>query len=219
MKILIIRHGDPNYELDTLTEKGWKEAEKLAERIAPMNVKAYYASPMGRAQDTASVTMKKAVREVETLPWLHEFDVVIDDKKRGKKYQPWDLVPEEWTGEPAYYDKGQWFTTELMENSDIEERFEAVKEGLDALLLKHGYERVKQGFKVVNANDDTIVFFCHFGVQCVILACLLGISPIILLNGLSAEPTAVTTVITEDRFDGVTAFRISGFGDISHLDK
>ena len=40
MKILIIRHGDPNYELDTLTEKGWKEAEKLAEKIYLMVVKA-----------------------------------------------------------------------------------------------------------------------------------------------------------------------------------
>ena len=26
MRILIVRHGDPNYELDTLTETGWKEA-------------------------------------------------------------------------------------------------------------------------------------------------------------------------------------------------
>ncbi len=24
MKLLIIRHGAPNYELDTLTEKGWQ---------------------------------------------------------------------------------------------------------------------------------------------------------------------------------------------------
>ena len=24
MRILIVRHGDPNYELDTLTETGWK---------------------------------------------------------------------------------------------------------------------------------------------------------------------------------------------------
>lgn len=33
MKILIIRHGDPDYANDTLTPKGWKEAACLAERI------------------------------------------------------------------------------------------------------------------------------------------------------------------------------------------
>ena len=26
MKLLFIRHGDPDYEIDSLTEKGWKEA-------------------------------------------------------------------------------------------------------------------------------------------------------------------------------------------------
>ena len=219
MKILIIRHGDPNYELDTLTKKGWKEAELLAKRIAPMDIKNYYVSPMGRAQDTASVTLKKAGREAETLPWLHEFDVWLTDKEHGKKYLPWDMIPAEWTKEELYYNKDKWYTTEFLQNSDIQSRFEAVKDGLDSVLEKHGYKREAGGYKVVNANEDTIVFFCHFGVQCVILAYLLGVSPIILLNGLSAEPTAVTTVITEDRFDGVTAFRISGFGDISHLDK
>ena len=36
MKILIIRHGDPDYSIDSLTEKGWKEAEYLSEKIAPL---------------------------------------------------------------------------------------------------------------------------------------------------------------------------------------
>ena len=29
MKIIFIRHGEPNYEIDSLTEKGWREAELL----------------------------------------------------------------------------------------------------------------------------------------------------------------------------------------------
>ena len=41
MKILLIRHGDPDYTIDSLTEKGQKEAQLLAERIAPMDIKAY----------------------------------------------------------------------------------------------------------------------------------------------------------------------------------
>ena len=31
MKLLIIRHGEPDYTADSLTEKGWREAELLAE--------------------------------------------------------------------------------------------------------------------------------------------------------------------------------------------
>ena len=54
MRLLIIRHGDPDYENDTLTEKGWREARLLAERLCKMNIKDFYVSPLGRAQATAS---------------------------------------------------------------------------------------------------------------------------------------------------------------------
>ena len=36
MRILLIRHGDPDYEHDTLTEKGRREAELLAKRASSL---------------------------------------------------------------------------------------------------------------------------------------------------------------------------------------
>ena len=33
MRLLIIRHGDPDYAHDTLTEKGHREAALLAEKM------------------------------------------------------------------------------------------------------------------------------------------------------------------------------------------
>ena len=50
MKLHIIRHGDPDYDRDTLTERGWREAELLAERTGKMGISAFYVSPLGRAQ-------------------------------------------------------------------------------------------------------------------------------------------------------------------------
>ena len=63
MKLLFIRHGDPDYEIDSLTEKGWKEAALLAERVSQLEVKTFYVSPLGRARDTASLTLQKMNRE------------------------------------------------------------------------------------------------------------------------------------------------------------
>ena len=60
MKLLFIRHGDPDYEKDSLTEKGWHEAELLGQRMANTPVTAFYVSPLGRAKDTASKTLQKA---------------------------------------------------------------------------------------------------------------------------------------------------------------
>lgn len=59
MKLLFIRHGDPDYEIDSLTKKGWKEAALLAERVSQLEVKTFYVSPLGRARDTASSPYRK----------------------------------------------------------------------------------------------------------------------------------------------------------------
>lgn len=77
MRILIVRHGDPNYELDTLTETGWKEARLVAEYLAKFNIAAFYVSPLGRAQDTAKCTLEKMNRKAETFDWLQEFPAHI----------------------------------------------------------------------------------------------------------------------------------------------
>ena len=53
MKLLIVRHGDPDYSIDSLTETGWIEAELLSDRLCKLDVKAFYCSPKGRARDTA----------------------------------------------------------------------------------------------------------------------------------------------------------------------
>ena len=34
MRILLIRHGDPDYEIDGLTEKGKREVALLAKKLA-----------------------------------------------------------------------------------------------------------------------------------------------------------------------------------------
>ena len=82
MKLLFIRHGDPDYTIDSLTEKGWKEAEFLSEKIAALDVRDFYVSPLGRAKDTASCTLKKNGRTATECKWLREFD----DQKTGSSW-------------------------------------------------------------------------------------------------------------------------------------
>lgn len=68
MKLLFVRHGDPDYSADSLMPQGWKEAELLSQRLCRLTVKDFYCSPLGRAKDTASPTLKKLRREAEILP-------------------------------------------------------------------------------------------------------------------------------------------------------
>lgn len=217
MKILIIRHGDPDYSIDSLTEKGWREAELLSERICKLDVKNFYVSPLGRAKDTASLILKKLNREAEVKEWLREFQPKIEKPHIDGMRCAWDWLPADWTEQKYFYEKDSWADVELMKNARVQEEYDWVTTEFDALLEEHGYKREKQYYRVEKGNMDTIVFFCHFGLECVLLSHLLGVSPMVLWHGMCAAPTSVTTLVTEERRKGIASFRMSSFGDISHL--
>lgn len=218
MKLIIIRHGDPDYTIDSLTEKGWKEAEYLSERISKLNVKEFYVSPLGRAKDTASFTLKKMNREAIECEWLREFAPKINRPDRSFLSPVcWDWLPQDWTREENYYRYDKWYDTEIMREGKVKEEYEWVTENFDNLLKEHGYVREGHYYRVEKANDDTLVFFCHFGLGCVLIGHLLSVSPMALLHGLCAAPTSVATIVTEERRKGIASFRMSAYGDISHL--
>ncbi len=218
MKLIIVRHGDPDYEHDTLTETGHIEARLTAERLKQHpNIAAFYVSPLGRAQDTAKYTLDALHREAVTLPWLREFHAPILHPDTGDTRVPWDWLPAYWTAEPAFYDKDRWAETDIMQQFGVGKEAQRVYNGLDALLLKHGYRRHGMYYLAEQPNNDVIVLFCHFGVECVMLGHLIGASPMILWHGFCAAPTAITVISTEERRKGCASFRINTFGDTGHL--
>ena len=140
MKLVIIRHGEPDYVHDTLTEKGWREAGYLAERIAPMEVKAYYVSPLGRAQDTARPTLEKAGRTAVTCDWLREFTGKVrkpnlpDQDSIAWDWLPEDWTAEDWTADERFFSDRLWAGNEVMQAGGVKEAYDAVIRPFDALL-------------------------------------------------------------------------------------
>lgn len=219
MRFLIIRHGDPDYEKDSLTEKGWREAALLADRISKLQVAAFYVSPLGRAKDTASFTLKKMNRTATECDWMQEFPPRINrpDVEGRRMTLAWDWLPQDWTREPAYFLRDKWMDTPVMREGKVGEAYDYVIRNFDALTAAHGYVREGGYYRAERANRDTVVLFCHFGLECVLLSRLMNISPMLLWHHTCAAPTSVTTVITEERREGKASFRVSAFGDTSHL--
>ena len=104
-----------------------------------------------------------------------------------------------------------------MAQAGANDAYQHVITELDKLIAKHGYVRENSLYRAVNPNKDTIVLFCHFGLECVLLSRLLNIPPMLLWHGTCAAPTSVTIVNTEERREGYAYFRMSTFGDTSHL--
>lgn len=217
MKIQIIRHADPDYAIDSLTDVGWKEAAALVPRLEKMDVKAFYVSPLGRARDTASLTLQAMDRTAEILPWLREFGPAI--QKPGQDYLTcvWDWLPGDWTRDPRCFDRNAWLDTEFAAPYNTKAHIQEVFDGLDTLVASHGYVRQGDIYRVTEPNEDTLVLFCHFGLECVLLSRLLNISPMVLWHGFCAAPSSVTTLITEERRPGIAYWRMSAMGDTSHL--
>ncbi|MDD3410589.1 MAG: histidine phosphatase family protein [Eubacteriales bacterium] len=219
MKILLIRHGDPDYEHDSLTEKGWREAEQLSQRLIQLPVRDFYVSPLGRAQATAGVTLQKLGRTAETLDWLREFHGRIVNPMQGNWRIPWDLMPLYWTRQDELYDVDRWTENGLYQTGDVEKIYREMAQGVDELLARYGYRRKGRYYEVEpgGGNEDTLVLFCHFGISAAILSYLIGTSPLVLWQGMFFAPTSVTTVVTEERMPGIASFRCIGAGDVSHL--
>lgn len=217
MKLLIIRHADPDYSIDSLTPTGWKEAKLLANRLAELDTAAFYVSPLGRAKDTASLTLEKLNRTATQCDWLQEFAPVVFHPGKEEGGCAWDWLPAVWTEEPRYFDSAGWYHTAPMEAARAKEAYNWVTGSLDRLLASHGYVRRERYYQAVHSNEDTLVFFCHFGVECVLLSHLLNLPPMPLWHGTCAVPSSVTTLVTEERRRGAAYFRMTSFGDTSHL--
>lgn len=214
MQLIIVRHAEPNYVIDSVTSKGKREAKLLAKKLVKLDADYFYCSPLGRAQKTASYTMKELGKECATLPWLREFEGKVLQNKT--KTVCWDRLPSYWTKNETYYSKN-WHQTDLMKELSVETEYNYVCNGIDALLKKHGYTHEGNIFRAEKPNHDKIILFCHFGVECVIISHLFGISPMILWHNFAALPSSVTTLVTEEREKGIAIFRMTSFGDTGHL--
>ncbi len=206
MEFFIIRHADPDYSIDSLTEKGWREAELLSNKLEKMDISEIYCSPFGRAKDTASLTLKKKGMEAKIVDWLKE----IGDECR-------DFLPSYWTGVEEYYSKEDWHKPERMQSTGAKEICDKAAQGLDQVLAKYGYVRDGNIYRVEKESHEKIALFCHYGISGALLAHLTGVSPVIYWQHFVAAPSSVTRVVTEERREGIATFRIMAYGDTGHL--
>lgn len=217
MKLLIVRHGDPNYEIDGLTEKGAKEAELVSKRLTNEKIAQIYCSPLGRARLTAQPTLDKTGMNAKYVDWLREFGYAkVRFPYQDEPDSCWDILPEFVNDNPEIYTEN-WREVEFIKNSDVGKCYDEVCNELDKMLASHGYERWGKNYRAVKPNHDTIVLFCHFGITAVLLSHLLNCSPFCILQHCVTLPTSVTTVYTEERRESKSLMRMCGMGDISHL--
>ena len=219
MRILLIRHAEPDYTIDSLTPKGRVEAELLSRRLVSYNIRDFYTSPLGRARDTAAYTLEKLGREAETLPWLREFRGSYSDPETGvRRIVAWDVKPRIWISFPGVTDIASWCDAPVFDGGDVREVWNETVSGVDILLGRYGLYKSGPVWRSEQNGDYTIALFCHFGISMAILGYLTDISPMVLWHHTLCLPSSVTEVVTEERIRGEVSFRIVRLGDLTHLE-
>jgi probable phosphoglycerate mutase len=235
MRILIIRHGDPDYAVDNLTPKGRIEAELLSRKLAEEKLDKIYCSPLGRTRATADPTVAKTGMQPEILNWLTEFPAGLDVEKEyglhgiDPKYKtscPWNVLPQYWTVQEQYYDRKNWRYHTVMANSKIPAVYDNIGAEFDKLLQKHGYTRRGQLYDIAadaveTDETQTIALFCHLGLGLALVSHITALPLPVIWESFFLPTTSVTTVFAEKHQPYTTqaVLRIIGLGDVSHLYK
>jgi len=212
MRLILIRHGDPDYTHDSLTEKGLREAELLAKRVAHWKVDDVYVSPLGRAKKTAEPLLKALQKQAKVLDWAEEF---FPPNEEGEHVLLWDYFPRDWTETDENFRESEWLNTPIA--SYAKPIYEKTCKELDSFLSSYGYERRGRAYRITEHSDKTVMIVCHFGISMIFLSHLLNISAQTLLHGFFLPPTSVTVLNTEERRGDEAYFRVERFGDCSHL--
>ena len=219
MRILLIRHAEPDYTVDSLTPKGRVEAELLSRRMIRYDIRDFYVSPLGRAKDTAAYTLDRLGRTAEELPWLAEFRGRCIDPETGLKRLPWDLPPRVWSAFPGAHDVSAWADAPYFEGSDVRSVWQETVTGTKELLARYGFMKDGPVWRCQANARDTIALFCHFGISMAVLGVLTDCSPLVLWHRALSLPSSLTEVVTEERVNGEVSFRVTRLGDIAHLES
>ena len=111
MKLIFIRHAEPDYENNTLTDKGFLEAEALGKVYSAKDFDYIYSSPLNRAKYTAERVIKNE-KEIKYFDWLEEF---CPERKEATN-SIWDARPKFLNEYSDLYDNDKYLDSEYFAN-------------------------------------------------------------------------------------------------------
>ena len=201
MRIIFVRHGHPNYQLDCLTELGKLQAEACGERLKSEPISKVFTSTLGRAVETGEAIAKRHGLDITKLEFMREVRWGSRDGselyKGGHPWEVGDLISEK--GDSLT--RKNWGESKYFSNNAVVDAYKTVTEGFDNWIKTLGYERRGCYYRATEHNEDTIVLASHGGSSNIVLSHLLNIPLPLLCSFLRPQFTSIT-IINFYRADG-----------------
>lgn len=219
MNIYIVRHGNPDYCTDRLTELGHIQAEACAEDMLELNIDEIYSSPYGRAQETAAHLADKLGKDITILPWAHEVEHYGDNGHGGVtmavqmdpaflRSPELEAMGDDWAKHPAFRDE-----------AGARKMVDEVYEGMRELLASYGYEEEGKRFRVRESSEKNIAIFCHAGTFLIMAEYLLRMPAMFGWSSFFTWQTGISWVNFTASECGYSVPRFYSMGKTDHLSK
>lgn len=180
MQILLIRHAKLDGDPDVCPARpvsgclspteGIPQAEALAKNLAPIPIDVAFASPMGRALQTAEIALKDRAVPIKVLPFLREW-IPSPELNAANAATFENMVAQD----GKRYAEETW-KTELGEGCF--EMYARICPPFLKELAAVGVHHRMGGFVIEeSARDLTVAVFSHGGTLNVLLSFLLGMRP------------------------------------------
>ncbi len=182
MLLFYIRHGDPIYHPDDLTELGKRQAEAVARRLSLYGLDRIYSSTSTRARLTAEPTAQILKKDVTELDWCKEAYAYQELSVQRDGCKPkWIFADEELrsilvSNEVAALGH-QWWKHPALSDPRYRSGYERIRDNTHAFLAELGYVFDAQSgtYMATRENNQRIALFAHQGFGTAFMSALLNI--------------------------------------------
>ena len=216
MRLLMVRHGHPNYELDCLTPLGHLQAEAAAERLRNEKIDVIFASTCGRAVETAEHTASRYGQSVTQLPFMQEVSWSYSDKLNEPEAHPWNLV-DRMILEGKTLHNSNWRDIPPFQGNSICTNVDLIARGIDGWLETLGYTREGEYYRAGENTNKTVALFSHGGSSSAALAHILNLPFPYMIQVFRADFTSITVLNFPDTPGKLVTPVIELMNDCAHI--
>lgn len=217
MRMIFVRHGEPDYRRDCLTEEGKRQAEACARRLVKEGISAIYTSPCGRASQTAAATARALGLPVVVLDYMHE--ISWGGAGIPLEGHPWTLADAMIDEEDFDFHGGDWRAHRYFEGNAATEYYDRIAKAFDGLLASRGYKHAGTRFFCEGGKDETIALFSHGGSGACALAHVLALPFPYVASVMPYGFTSVTILNFPVREGEFVHPRLELFNDCAHIES
>ncbi len=219
MRIVFVRHGEPDYASDSLTALGREQARAAAVRLKEEGVEEIWSSPLGRALETAKAASDALRLPVQTLDFMREVRWgSMDGNEILCSGHPWAIVFE-MAGLGLDLNAPNWRDLPYFRNNRLLECIDRIENGIDEWLERYGYVREGRYYRhtTEEKRQRTIALFSHGGSSCAAMGHILNLQFPCACALLHIDYTGITVVQMESRSGSGTLSRLTLSNDARHI--